>query len=148
MVEHVARICENGHILTVSLGESPDSGKYCEKCGALGLDKCQNCGKPIPGVHTFWGGSFRRPEFCHNCGKPYPWTGKIVEATETPRSKWVSWTSLLYWFLVIKRKLSAVFIRLRGHHWTRTEKLTLISIVVVLIIGIATLLSMWLIAWR
>lgn len=147
MSEHVARICLNGHLITISLENFPDAASYCSKCGATGIDYCFNCNAEIEGQSSyFWG--YTIPLFCHSCGKPYPWADKMTAVTETPQMKWVSWTSLLYWFLVIKRKLSAAFIRLRGHHWTRTEKLMLISFVAVLIIGIATLLSMWLIAWR
>lgn len=143
MTEHVARICLNGHLITISLENFPDAASYCSKCGAKGIDHCFNCNAEIEGQSSYlWG--YTIPLFCHSCGKPYPWADKMTEVAETPQMKWVRWTSLLYWFLVIKSKLSAAFIWLRGHHWTRIEKLTVISITVMILIAIITWLVMFL----
>ena len=144
MSEHTAKICENGHVLTVSIEEATHVDKYCQRCGAIGVHSCQSCGKPILGCHPYHAGNFRNPQSCYACSKPYPWTGKTVAVAETPQMKSVKWTSPLYWFLVIKSKSLAAFVRLRGHNWTRTEIIELI----IAIIAVATLVSMWLIYWR
>ena len=87
MSEHTARICENSHVLSISLTDTPNVGNYCEICGAKGIDCCQDCRTLIPGITTFWASTFRRPRFCRNCSKPYPWAGKTVEVAETPQAK-------------------------------------------------------------
>ena len=140
MSEHIARICENGHVLTVSLTDNPDTGNYCDRCGAEGIDCCQDCYTPIPGITTFWANTFNRPKFCHNCGEPYPWAHKITDVVETPQAKWIKWSSPLYWFLVIKSKSSKAFIRLRKHHWTTIEILT----ATLVLLALATVLVVWL----
>jgi len=143
MFEHVARICLKGHLITVSLKNFPDAENFCKKCGAKGIDNCINCNAEIEGVSSYFFG-YTIPLFCHSCGKPYPWADKMTEVTETPQMKWVRWTSLFHWFLVVKRKVLAAFIRLRGHHWTLIEILT----AALLLIGLATLVIKWLVDWR
>jgi len=137
---YTARICKNGHVLTTSVEEEPDASNYCKKCGGKAIDNCQNCGKRIPGILTFWANTFKRPEFCHNCGEPYPWAHKTTDVVETTQAKWIKWTSPFYWFLVIKNKSLKAFIRLRKHHWTILEILT----VILVLLALVTLFILWL----
>ncbi len=130
--------------LTAHLSENPTVGSHCKKCGAQAIDNCPDCDNPIQGLRVRLYATFTPPEFCHNCGKPYPWKGKTVDVTEQSQAKWVKWTSPLYWFLVIKSKSLAAFIRLRGHNWTRVEVMPAIAA----LIAALTLVSMWLIYWR
>lgn len=142
MSENVARICSNGHLITISLERFPDAASYCSKCGAKGVDHCPNCNAAIPGQSSYlW--HYEIPLFCHNCGEPYPWAHKITDVAETPQVKWVKWTSPFYWFLVIRGKSSRTFVWLRSRHWTIIEILT----AALVLIGLATLFIMWLLYW-
>ena len=81
----VALICENGHIVNYSSHNMPESNsECCEKCGAVAMNACRSCNKPIRG--TWWGGSFstydKPPSYCSGCGEPYPWTRSAPEAAE------------------------------------------------------------------
>lgn len=75
-------ICTNGHEIS-SLSYSC-SDKYCTKCGAPVISKCDNCGTIIRGCYDSpygYFGDYDVPSYCHNCGKPYPWTISAIEAT-------------------------------------------------------------------
>ena len=87
---HTALICLNGHVITDRLGSGPDSAsKFCKKCGAATVSKCQGCNTGIQGDYEVEGvavigfGMRSAPKFCHNCGKPYPWTAARIEAAKT-----------------------------------------------------------------
>ncbi|AKI97988.1 DUF2321 domain-containing protein [Kosmotoga pacifica] len=85
---HKALICKNGHIITDTIDTQPEKyEKYCSKCGAETIKKCEHCGAfirgdyEIPGFVTI-GFPPELPKYCHNCGKPYPWTEKSIEAAK------------------------------------------------------------------
>jgi len=83
-----AQICTNGHVITSMAILSPEfKKKFCDKCGAPTITKCQNCGDPIKGYYhlasVFDSGSrYNPPSFCPNCGKPHPWTEAKLKAAK------------------------------------------------------------------
>jgi hypothetical protein len=79
----IARICINGHIISTQVKSSPHiKQRFCDKCGAATITKCQHCHLIIKG--TYHSGSsissWAKPSFCPNCGKPYPWTELALKA--------------------------------------------------------------------
>ena len=79
------QICTNGHIITTQLISSPHiKKKFCDKCGAPTITKCQYCRATIKGAyHTRTStSSWMRPSFCPDCGKPYPWTETALKAAQ------------------------------------------------------------------
>jgi len=81
-----AQICTNGHVINEQLISSPHiNKKFCDRCGAPTITKCQYCRATIKGAYCTRSttSSFTRPSFCPNCGKPYPWTeAKLKSAHE------------------------------------------------------------------
>ena len=77
----VAQICGNGHVVTSSLEDFPETGrKFCEKCGAPTLSECRNCSARIRGAcRGVFSLSYDRPEFCGECGAPFPWTQTAID---------------------------------------------------------------------
>ena len=81
-----AQICMNGHVVTSRLNSYPvHSQKFCDKCGAVTIQTCQNCNSAIRGDYVVpgyigIGDSYIVPSFCHNCGKPYPWIATRLKA--------------------------------------------------------------------
>jgi len=44
-IYHLAQICKNGHVINTCADIHPERNqKYCEKCGALTITHCENCG--------------------------------------------------------------------------------------------------------
>ena len=82
-----AQICTNGHVITSSLITMPEVGqKFCKKCGAPTITKCQICNAPIKGSYNQEGRlllpDYELPSFCPDCGKPYPWTEAKLKAAK------------------------------------------------------------------
>lgn len=75
----VAQICENGHVITSRLRDSPARGrKFCHQCGAATIQACQGCGANIRGFYHVPGvvdlaSRYSAPSFCSECGAPFPW---------------------------------------------------------------------------
>lgn len=83
----IAEICRRGHVITMYAATRPEKrAKYCDKCGASTLDKCENCETQIRGYfhrRNVSGGALTKPpRFCHECGTPYPWTAEGLVATK------------------------------------------------------------------
>ena len=76
-----ATICKNGHAISI---RGRTSEKYCSKCGAENISRCQNCNAIIHGWDDRWlaGKKYQVPKYCYNCGNPYPWTEQAIEATK------------------------------------------------------------------
>lgn len=71
-------ICSNGHIVNEMVHRYPeDNLKYCEKCGAKSLDKCDKCNTLFKG--NVYGNEYKLPLFCFNCGNVFPWTQLKIE---------------------------------------------------------------------
>lgn len=82
---NAAQICENGHVITDRVNLDPHQGeRFCSKCGAATVERCQKCGAQIRGAETVPTGSVfnapsyeiamgAKPLFCPDCGTPYPW---------------------------------------------------------------------------
>ena len=78
-VHYVAHICLQGHVLSAGRLAFP-SGEHCSRCGSAIMQACQDCGTPIPGIHTHAAiHTYRRPDFCHKCGSPYPWMKETMD---------------------------------------------------------------------
>ncbi|MBV6444794.1 MAG: DUF2321 domain-containing protein [Ignavibacteriales bacterium] len=80
-----AQICVQGHTISSDMhGNLSKNKKFCDKCGAETIDKCQDCNSPINGRYITPGhvifSNYVTPNYCSNCGKPYPWTIKKIEA--------------------------------------------------------------------
>ena len=58
--------------------------KFCDRCGAPTITKCQHCRATIKGpYHTrTTTSSWTRPSFCPDCGEPYPWTEAKLKAAQ------------------------------------------------------------------
>lgn len=79
----IALICKNGHKINSSSVDYPEfNSKFCKKCGAEAIDKCQYCGTPIRGLYSEGFATYQVPSYCHECGKPYPWTEEKLKALE------------------------------------------------------------------
>jgi hypothetical protein len=82
----VAQICENGHVITVYFGSSPQHGKkFCDQCGGPTLSQCPQCKANIQGEYEsedviFVTSDYNAPRFCYNCGEAYPWTQRAMES--------------------------------------------------------------------
>ncbi|MGC8979310.1 DUF2321 domain-containing protein [Caldisericum sp.] len=81
----VAQICLNGHVINDCVKRFPNHNKkFCDKCGALTITNCPNCGTEIQGRYHIEGvmdfTGYTAPAFCPNCGKPYPWTEAKIQA--------------------------------------------------------------------
>lgn len=80
-----AQICTNGHVINEQLKSSPHiKKKFCDRCGAPTITKCQYCRFTIKGTYHFGSNisSWVRPSFCPDCGKPYPWTEAALKAAQ------------------------------------------------------------------
>jgi hypothetical protein len=77
----VMQVCRNGHVITDLLHTYPERGlSHCERCGAETLDRCQTCGRELPGAALLPGlvtlGGARAPQYCADCGAAFPWTNR------------------------------------------------------------------------
>lgn len=83
-LDNVAQICENGHVIIVSLKrQSWAARKYCESCGAPTLSACRRCNHPIWGCYPDYEDEgyayqYEPPSFCGECGSPFPWTETAI----------------------------------------------------------------------
>ena len=100
-----AQICINGHTVNLMSVSRPEHNrKFCDRCGAPTITKCQNCNVSINGFyHEGTADEFdiegmieeivnpppnithdytTVQSFCHDCGKPYPWTEAILKAAK------------------------------------------------------------------
>lgn len=56
----IAQICPNGHVINAQSRVRPEMNKqFCDRCGEQTLTECENCHKPIQGLHytrrcKFW----------------------------------------------------------------------------------------------
>ena len=78
-VQDVMQVCRNGHVITDLLRACPESGlAHCDRCGAPTTDRCETCGKEVPGGIAAVGlhavGARRPPAYCAVCGAAFPWT--------------------------------------------------------------------------
>ncbi len=85
--EHVAQICEKGHLVVGSIKDHGDfRSDFCEKCGARTITSCQNCDWPIRGIGPYaWmadAGPYQPPSFCGECGTAFPWTQAALSAAK------------------------------------------------------------------
>ena len=100
-----AQICINGHTVNLMSVSRPEHNrKFCDRCGAPTITKCQNCNVSINGFyHEGTADEFdiegmieeivnpppnithnytTVPSFCPDCGKPYPWTEAKLKAAQ------------------------------------------------------------------
>jgi hypothetical protein len=105
-----AQICLNGHIVNLmSISRPEHNRKFCERCGAPTITKCQYCNAPINGfchegpITKLTADEFdidgmieeianpppniihdydSLPSFCPECGKTYPWTEAKLKAAK------------------------------------------------------------------
>jgi hypothetical protein len=78
-----ARICLNGHIISTSVHDFPESSTpFCAQCGAATVTGCQACGVEIRGYYRgSMSTSYDRPSFCASGrGSPYPWTVSALDS--------------------------------------------------------------------
>jgi hypothetical protein len=80
-----AQVCLNGHLANSSSKRYPQfNEKHCQKCGAVTITQCRECGHEIRGDYHGAGivsaGMEHPPAFCLNCGKAYPWTAASLQA--------------------------------------------------------------------
>ncbi len=86
--EHVAQVCEKGHVVVVSIGDHPNfQSPFCEECGSSTITSCKKCDWPIGGRGPFaWmadSGPYQPPKFCGECGAAFPWTQAVVDAARS-----------------------------------------------------------------
>ena len=126
-----ARICPNGHVLTAHLIQESNPGMYCMECSEKGIENCPNCSASIRGLPYMLFGSFKPKKYCHECGKPYPWANKLsITNIDTARTGLINWTSLAYWFYVIRNKLIEKghwLVHLLNSHWKREKQAEMLS---------------------
>ncbi len=84
-VQDVMQVCRNGHIITDLLRSCPERAlTHCDRCGADTIDRCETCGRDLPGAIAVPGlqpiGSRQRPLYCATCGAAFPWTERPVPA--------------------------------------------------------------------
>jgi predicted RNA-binding Zn-ribbon protein involved in translation (DUF1610 family) len=84
-VQDVMQVCRNGHVITDLLRSSPERAlTHCDRCGADTIDRCQTCGRELPGAIAVPGlqpvGSRQRPLYCAACGAAFPWTERPAPA--------------------------------------------------------------------
>ena len=105
-----AQICTNGHVVNLMSVSRPEHNrKFCDRCGAPTITKCQNCNTPINGFYhegpitKLTADEFdidgmieeianpspnTTPDYttlqsyCPDCGKPYPWTEAKLKAAQ------------------------------------------------------------------
>lgn len=85
-----ARICENGHVMSIDVALSSTQSLFCKECGKSTITHCTHCNKgiwgspePIPGVFYLpKKENYKRPSFCDGCGNPYPWTEAKLNAAK------------------------------------------------------------------
>ena len=100
-----AQICINGHTVNLMSVSRPEHNrKFCDRCGAPTINKCQNCNVSINGFyHEGTADEFdiegmieeivnpppnithdytTVQSFCPDCGKPYPWTEAKLKAAQ------------------------------------------------------------------
>src|SRR5438105_2890831 len=75
----VMQVCRNGHVITDLLLSNPERGRtHCDRCGTTTLDRCETCGRELPGAIAVPGlqplGARRPPLYCCDCGAAFPWT--------------------------------------------------------------------------
>src|SRR5260370_35887982 len=85
----VMQVCRNGHVITDLLRSSPERGlTHCDRCGAATIDRCQTCGRELPGAIAVPGlqpvGARRPPLFCPDCGAAFPWTERAGASPPRP----------------------------------------------------------------
>jgi hypothetical protein len=88
----VMQVCRNGHVITDLLHTYPERGlSHCDRCGAETLDRCQTCGRQLPGAALVPGlvtlGGARAPQYCADCGARFPWTNRQPPSPE-PQPAW------------------------------------------------------------
>jgi len=82
----VAQICLNGHVVNEKSKELPERNKkFCDRCGAVAVTECQNCGAPIPGYYHEPGlirpeAAYIAPAFCPHCGAGFSWIESRLQA--------------------------------------------------------------------
>jgi len=90
-VTRAARICLNGHMISLEYLEVRNKSKFCFHCGEKTITHCENCGAQIRAVfrQEFFPlehgnvGEMRgyfNPNFCPNCGQAYPWTWRAINS--------------------------------------------------------------------
>src|SRR5260370_42153774 len=84
-VQDVRQVGRNGHIITDLLRSCPERAlTHCDRCGADTIDRCETCGRDLPGAIAVPGlqpiGSRQRPLYCATCGAAFPWTERPVPA--------------------------------------------------------------------
>ena len=100
-----AQICINGHTVNLMSVSRPEHNrKFCDRCGAPTITKCQNCNVSINGFyHEGTADEFdiegmieeivnpppnithdytTVQSFCPHCGNPYPWTEARLKAAK------------------------------------------------------------------
>ncbi|WP_373485710.1 DUF2321 domain-containing protein [Acetobacterium malicum] len=80
-----AQICLNGHCITSDCSLINLMQKYCDKCGAVTIEKCPSCQAKIHGDYEVpdvlcFSAEYTPPSYCHECGNPYPWTQSAIES--------------------------------------------------------------------
>jgi hypothetical protein len=83
----VQQVCLNGHQITASYERQPENRRdFCNKCGALTIFKCPECGHPIKGKlyreHVLSSYTPPVPSHCDGCGKAYPWAQSSTDIEE------------------------------------------------------------------
>jgi len=83
----IQQICVNGHQITDSYNNDPDSRKkFCPNCGERTINSCPICNTQIKGSESFFDTGYDAivsstpaavPIFCESCGKPFPWAENI-----------------------------------------------------------------------
>lgn len=82
-----ARMCLNGHVLSVAVRADEPPVLFCGICGAPAIERCSNCATPIRGgtfdgeLGEFWD-TFELPSYCTGCGTRFPWTETILRAAQ------------------------------------------------------------------
>jgi len=105
-----AQICTSGHVINwMSVSRPEHNRKFCDRCGAPTITKCQNCNAPVNGFYhegpiiKLTADDFdldgmieeianplpnitpdytTLKSFCPDCGKPYPWTEAKLKAAQ------------------------------------------------------------------
>ncbi|MGL5651236.1 MAG: DUF2321 domain-containing protein [Paraclostridium sp.] len=84
--QDTALICKNGHVINDSMNEYPNNNeKFCTRCGAEAIHKCDKCNDNIRGNYHYdevvnFTSMEEPPAYCHNCGNAYEWTRLKMEA--------------------------------------------------------------------
>ena len=53
--------------------QSEEVGRYCGRCGAPVLTKCESCQRPIPAPVSWGEHAHKLVSFCPGCGRAFPW---------------------------------------------------------------------------